>query len=131
MASRKRTASQRAKTLELDRNEKGKEETPKLVLKTSSTQRQGDSGLLSLERCLDLQEDEVIDHLLLASQLLLYRLHQDWEEGFELIKLLWQKYNTNAVISGVLVNMLMQMAPQAPSLSIHHHTFMLSMFENG
>ena len=123
-SSRKRSSSQRAETLEHERVE----QQPRLLLKSY----QKESGLFILEKCLDAPEDEVIDSLLLAFQLLLCRMPEDWEEAFELIKRLWLKYNNvNSVISAVMVNMLLQFLPEVPCPPVHHLEYLLSMFENG
>ena len=127
MASRKRTSSQRTKTLELDRREEGDETHPKLLLRS----RQRESGLSVLENCLSLPEDDMIESLLQASQLLLCRLPEDWEESFEVIKRIWQKYCTNPVVCAVIVNTLVQFVSEIPPLSSQHLNYILSMFENG
>ena len=132
MASRKRTFSQRAKTLEIDRKDEAEDEEGRLtlVLKSSSSS-QTETALSLLETCLEIPEDEVIENLLQSSQLLLCRLTEDWKKGFELIKRLWLKYNSNFVICSVIVNMLIQFVPDIPMVSLQELDFIISIFENG
>lgn len=131
-SSRKRTYSQRAKTLEIDRKDEVEEEEGRLrLLLKQSSSLQTETALSLLETCLEIPEDEVIENLLQSSQLLLSCLSEDWEKVLELIKRIWSKYNANSVICSVLVNMLIQFVPDVPPLSLQQLHFIISMFENG
>lgn len=135
-SSRKRTLSQRSKALEIPEKDETEKQL-KLVLKPSNA-RQAETSVSVLRGCIEVPEEgEVVEGLLLTSQLM---VPEEWGEIQELIKQLWHKYESNAVICSVLLNLMMRMIQQQSALpatsqqlylSASFLNFVLSIFNNG